>query len=263
MLPSFSVYFTLVTAIAFSVSQFACLEVLQASPNPDCEAGFIETRPQGAVQSRWRLAKRDLAVIDQTDRLLKGEFENRLPSDVYEVIRVQDYSLLRFSPERIALFELRTKDSSRAAAHFRLFNAGALGKELETLPFFEAIHFEAAKSRAWRRLSSVTTVNIGFSSQLRLWQLLYGEVANQAEYFGRPIFEISRLLGEPQHAAILSDALSKHQQQNPRAIYFAYAKTPEQVKLYETLLGFTVFESFENPRTGNQEFFLQRYLLHF
>ena len=59
-----------------------------------CEQSFV-AQSVANLHVRWRLAAREHYVIDQTDRLLSGEFKDHLPSEIYEAIRVEDFSLDR------------------------------------------------------------------------------------------------------------------------------------------------------------------------
>lgn len=222
-----------------------------------CEQSFVTQASLANLRVRWRSASREHYVIDQTDRLLSGEFKDHLPSEVYEAIRVEDFSLVRFEAERISLVEV-TGEAKKPLAHFRVFSAGLEGSKLEVLPFFEVIHKEAAVTREWKRMSSVALTHVGFSSNLATWQSLY-RLSNSnrpATVGARPVFEISRLMGTSEQAEVLKRELAKHQRLNPEALYFSYAKTADQARLYETLLGFGVVETFQNPRTGASEFIL-------
>lgn len=222
-----------------------------------CEQSFVAQASLANLRVRWRLASREEYVIDQTDRLLSAEFKDHLPSEVYEAIRVEDFSLVRFEADRISFVEV-TGETKKPLAHFRIFSAGLEGPKLEVLPFFEIIHKEATVTREWKRMSSIALTHAGFSSLLATWQRLY-----KTEYTGRPVnlaarpvFEISRLMGTSDQAEVLKRELAKHQRLHPEALYFGYAKTVDQVRLYETLLGFNVVETFQNPRTGASEFIL-------
>jgi hypothetical protein len=215
-----------------------------------CEQSFVAQ----SLQARWRSASREHYVIDQTDRLLQAEFKNHLPSEIYEAVRVEDYSLIRFDADRVSLLEVTASDRKKSVAQVRVYSAGRVGQSLQVLPFFEVIHREASATREWRRLSPVTMTQLGFSSNLASWKSLYYSASGQAD--GKQVFELSRLNGATDHAAVLSRELAKHQRANPGALYFAYAKSLDQAKLYENLLGLRVVETFENPRTGVVEFIL-------
>lgn len=212
-----------------------------------CEQAFAASD----MHARWRSASRDQYVIDQTDRLLRREFEDRLPSAVYESVRVEDYSLLRFEAERISLLELSERGRKTPVAQFRIFSAGEVGRTLQVLSFFEVIHKEASSTREWRKFSSVTMTNRGFSSTLSSWRSLYGPNPLSGK-----IFEVSRLEASAQHALYLRRELETHKKLNPEAIYFAFAKTDEQAGKYRDIFGFRIIEEFTNPRTGAREFIL-------
>lgn len=221
-----------------------------------CEQSFV-AQSGASLHVRWRSASREHYVIDQTDRLLSAEFKEHLPSELYEAVRVEDFSLVRFDADRVFLMEV-TDGAKKPVAHFRVFSAGLEGPRLEVLPFFEVIHKEASLTREWKRMSSVTMTHLGFSSNLATWQSLYkSENQMSASNDGaRPVFEISRLMGTAEQAALLKRELVKHQRANHKALYFSYAKTAEQARLYESLLGFSVLETFQNPRTGSVEFIM-------
>ncbi|MDZ4083137.1 MAG: hypothetical protein U1E10_09390 [Bdellovibrionales bacterium] len=221
-----------------------------------CEQSFV-AQSVANLHVRWRLAAREHYVIDQTDRLLSGEFKDHLPSEIYEAIRVEDFSLVRFDADRVSLVEV-TAGPKKPVAHFRIFSAGFEGPKLEVLPFFEVIHKEASLTREWKRMSSISMTHLGFSSNLATWKSLYKteNVGRPGASIARPVFEISRLMGTSEQAAVLMRELAKHQRSHPDALYFGYAKTADQAQLYETLLGFSVLETFQNPRTGSLEFIL-------
>jgi hypothetical protein len=240
---------SLLFALAIVLCVFPAFSVASASEAFVCEESFVAS----GIQLRWRSAEREHYVIDQTDRLLRAEYGGRLPSEIYEAVRVDDFMLLRFEARRISLVELTGKDGHTPVAQFRIFSAGETGRSLEMLPFFEIIHKESSASREWRRMSSITMINIGFSSTLNSWQGLYGP----APIAGK-VFELSRLVGAGEYTFHLRREFEKHQESNPNSHYFAYAKTAEQVAHYRAVFGLRIVESFTNPRTGAQEFILSR-----
>jgi hypothetical protein len=235
---------SLLVAFTFVLSVFAAGSIARAY---DCESAFVASE----VDARWRSAATDQYVIDQTDRLLRAEYNGRLPSEIYQSVRVDDFSRLRFEAQRVSLVELTPKGNKSPVGQFRIFSAGETGRSPEVLPFFEIIHKEASASREWRRMSSVTMIHFGFSSTLSSWQVLYGP-SNVA----RRVFELSRLAGPSEYSLSLRREFEKHQELNPNSLYFAYAKTSERVEQYSAVFGLRIVESFKNPRTGSQEFIL-------
>lgn len=234
--------------------------LLGASPSfgdvRTCEGSFVFSAQAGRIQVRWRHAASENYVINQTDRLLRLEYGDRLPVEIYEAVRVQDFSLVRFDSNRISLLEVRSeaKEESRdgVVAHVRFYSASDSKGLRAVLPFFELIHQEAASTRTWRRYASLSMVHQGFGSTLQTWKRIYIYERDAA----RPVFEVSRLWGAETHAAELKKELSRHQRRNPGAIYFAHVKSQEQVLRYQSLLGLEVVEVFKNPRTGEDEYIL-------